>query len=155
MLHCWSIIRALLVRRCITGEQDHGAVRRLHAGRQPPRRGMVRAPPIGMCSCQRHEIEDWPVHVHSGVTLFYGLLWICLCWEQAPQPTDRQLSLEAAGGEILAVLRFEGSATREATEAAVAKLRQALSAGLHQPPLGMPEACMHMAGCTCSLLMLG
>ena len=48
---------------------------------------------------------------------------------QAPQPLDRRLSIEAAGGEIAAVLRFEGSATREATESAVSKLRAALEQG--------------------------
>ena len=48
---------------------------------------------------------------------------------QAPQPLDRRLSIEAAGGEIAAVLRFEGSATREATESAVSRLRAALEQG--------------------------
>lgn len=45
----------------------------------------------------------------------------------APQPLDRRLSIEAAGGEIAAVLRFQGSATREATESAMSTLRAALA----------------------------
>ena len=49
--------------------------------------------------------------------------------QQAPQPLDRRLSIAAAGGEIAAVLRFEGSATREATESAVSRLRAALEQG--------------------------
>jgi hypothetical protein len=40
------------------------------------------------------------------------------------------VSIEAAGGELVAVLRFEGSATREATLDAVARLKQALAAGV-------------------------
>ena len=56
-----------------------------------------------------------------------------LCAAQAPQPLDARLSLDIAGGEILAIMRFEGSATREATGAAVGRLRRALAAGA--PPL--------------------
>ena len=55
--------------------------------------------------------------------------------QQAPQPLDRRLSIEAAGGEIAAVLRFEGSATREATESAVSQLRAALEQGERPFPL--------------------
>ena len=69
-------------------------------------------------------------------------------WLQAPQPTDPRLSLEAAGGEIIAVLRFEGSATREATEAAVARLRQALTAGLHHTR----HQSLSMLACTCDIV---
>lgn len=39
------------------------------------------------------------------------------------------MSIEVAGGEVAAVLRFEGNATREATLSAVDRLREALSAG--------------------------
>ena len=49
---------------------------------------------------------------------------------QAPQPRDARLSLDIAGGEVLAVMRFEGSATREATGAAVDRLKEALHAGM-------------------------
>jgi hypothetical protein len=67
-------------------------------------------------------------HIYTLMDLMGGHSWVW-CGAQAPQPSDARLSLEAAGGEILAVARFEGSATREATEAAVAKLRRALDAG--------------------------
>lgn len=42
---------------------------------------------------------------------------------------DRKLSIEVAGGEIVAVLRFDGSATREVTERALSTLRAALERG--------------------------
>lgn len=48
---------------------------------------------------------------------------------QVPQPKDGRVSIEVAGGEVAAVLRFEGNATREATLSAVDRLREALSAG--------------------------
>ena len=48
---------------------------------------------------------------------------------QPPQPKDGRLSLEVAGGEVAAVLRFEGSATREATLRAVAQLKDILASG--------------------------
>ncbi|BDA49988.1 hypothetical protein COCOBI_15-1160 [Coccomyxa sp. Obi] len=47
--------------------------------------------------------------------------------EALPQPKDSRLSLEVAGGEVAAVLKFEGSATREATLRAVAKLKTAIA----------------------------
>ncbi|EIE23057.1 hypothetical protein COCSUDRAFT_53493 [Coccomyxa subellipsoidea C-169] len=47
--------------------------------------------------------------------------------EAPPQPKDGRLSLEVAGGEVAAVLRFEGSATREATLRAVAQLKDILA----------------------------
>ena len=48
---------------------------------------------------------------------------------QLPQPKDGRLTLEVAGGEVAAVLKFEGSATREATLKAVAHLKDALESG--------------------------
>ena len=66
--------------------------------------------------------------------------WTLALCMQAPQPLDARLSLEVAGGEILAVMRFEGSATREATEAAVSRLRRALAAGMSPPAIIVPVA---------------
>ena len=65
--------------------------------------------------------------LHSSRRVDEVIMW--LAFLQVPQPSDARLSLEAAGGEILAVATFEGSATREATDAAVARLSRALEAG--------------------------
>ncbi|KAK9903516.1 hypothetical protein WJX75_007851 [Coccomyxa subellipsoidea] len=46
--------------------------------------------------------------------------------EAPPQPKDGRLTLEVAGGEVAAVLKFEGSATRETTLKAVAQLKNVL-----------------------------
>ena len=48
---------------------------------------------------------------------------------QPPQPTNARVTLEAAGGEILAAMRFEGSATPAAAEAARTRLIAALTKG--------------------------
>jgi hypothetical protein len=48
---------------------------------------------------------------------------------QPPQPKDGRLTLEVAGGEVAAVLKFEGSATRETTLKAVAQLKNVLESG--------------------------
>ncbi len=50
-------------------------------------------------------------------------------WVQLPQPKDSRLSLEVAGGEVAAVLKFEGTATREATLQAVAQLKTIIASG--------------------------
>ncbi|CAL8465489.1 g5025 [Coccomyxa elongata] len=47
--------------------------------------------------------------------------------EALPQPKDSRLSLEVAGGEVAAVLKFEGNATREATLQAVAQLKNIIA----------------------------
>lgn len=51
-------------------------------------------------------------------------------WVQLPQPKDSRLSLEVAGGEVAAVLKFEGSATREATLRAVSNLKTVIASGM-------------------------
>lgn len=48
--------------------------------------------------------------------------------QRPPLPLDPRVSLEAAGGELVAVMRFEGNATPQAALAARAKLIQALDA---------------------------
>lgn len=49
---------------------------------------------------------------------------------QLPQPKDGRLTLEVAGGEVAAVLKFEGSATKEATLRAVDKLKGLIASGV-------------------------
>lgn len=52
-----------------------------------------------------------------------------MTFAQLPQPNNSRLSLDVAGGEVAAVLKFEGNATKETTLAAVDKLQKALAAG--------------------------
>ena len=74
--------------------------------------------------------------------------------QQAPQSLDRRLSIEAAGGEIAAVLRFERSATREATESAVARLRAALEQGERPSSLLLLIGKQRLSTCSMSALAL-
>lgn len=48
----------------------------------------------------------------------------------APAPKDSSVELDAAGGELIAAMRFEGSATKEACGETRDKLLQALKQGL-------------------------
>lgn len=63
---------------------------------------------------------------------------------QKPQPSDKEVWLDVAGGGLVAVLRLPGSATQAACEAARQRLAHALAKGL---------VCLHQgltAGCTYS-----
>ena len=53
-----------------------------------------------------------------------------------PAPTDPDVALGIAGGEVIAAVRFEGNATQEACEAA----RQRLLAALAADGLALGEA---------------
>lgn len=70
-------------------------------------------------------LPQGPVAVESSLRMPCA----CNSGQDPPPPTDNEVWLDAAGGELLAVLRLPGSATQQACGAARRRLVDALTKG--------------------------
>jgi SOUL heme-binding protein len=84
----------------------------------------------GLASSSRRLLSSNAPRTNGTTRLSKG---VALLQARPPMPTVPGVSLDAAGGEVMAVAKLFGSATQETVGSAVQELREALRAGVCLP----------------------